>query len=165
MFINEGQAARNLHYLWGLGLSRGNAARMMVSASPCAIRLSLDAEQARRPVSDVGRLDRLVQTALAFDRDTIKVARVACLEDVQMDREGAASYAPFFPANGFDADGRIGGNVVYALDYGNHDEALRARFGDRTWYRFGQRHIAGDTIPTLRPYAAGITVAKEPISK
>lgn len=165
VFINEGQAARNLHYLWGLGLSRGNAARLMVSASPCAIRLSLDAEQARRPASERGRLDRLVQAALAFDRDTIKAMPAVCIEDVQMDREGAASYAPFFPANTFDDDGRIAGNVVYALDYGNHDEALRARFGDRTWYRFGQRHAAGDTIPTLRPYVAGITVAKERASK
>jgi hypothetical protein len=165
VFINEGQAARNLHYLWGLGLSRGNAARLMVSASPCAIRLSLDAEQARRPVSERGRLDRLVKPALALDKDSIKTRPAVCVEDVQMDREGAASYAPFFPANTFDADGRLGGNVVYALDYGNHDEALRARFGDRTWYRFGQRHVAGDTIPTLRPYVAGITAAREPGSK
>ena len=165
VFINEGQAARNLHYLWGLGLSRGNAARLMVSASPCAIRLSLDAEQARRPVSEKGRLDRLVRAALALDQDSIKFRPAVCAEDAQMDREGFASYAPFFPANTFDADGRLAGNVVFALDYGNHDEALRARFGDRTWYRFGQRLAAGDTIPTLRPYAAGITVAKEPASK
>ena len=162
VFINEGQAARNLHYLWGLGLSRGNAARLMVSASPCAIRLSLDAEQARRPASERGRLDRLVRTALALDQDSIRFRPALCMEDAQMDREGTASYAPFFPANTFDADGRLGGNVVYALDYGNHDEALRARFGDRTWYRFGLRLAAGDTVPTLRPYVAGITVAKEP---
>jgi hypothetical protein len=165
VFINEGQAARNLHYLWGLGLSRGNAARLMVSASPCAIRLSLDAEQARRPVSERGRLDRLVRAALAFDEDSVRLQPSVCVEDAQMDREGTASYAPFFPANTFDENGRLAGNVVYALDYGNHDEALRARFGDRTWYRFGQRVAAGDTIPTLRPYVAGITVAKEPASK
>ena len=161
VFINEGRAARNLHYLWGLGLSRGNAARLMVSASPCAIRLSLDAEQARRPVSERGRLDRLVRAALAFDRDSIGVRPAACIEDAQMDREGYASFAPFFPANSFDADGHIAGDVVYALDYGNHDEALRPRFGNRTWYRFGERLAAGDTVPTLRPYVAGITVAKD----
>ncbi|CAN5824797.1 hypothetical protein BH11GEM2_BH11GEM2_27100 [soil metagenome] len=165
VFINEGQAARNLHYLWGLGLSRGNAARLMVSASPCAIRLSLDAEAARRPVSERGRLDRLVRPALALDRDTIKATPPVCVEDVQMDREGTASYAPFFPANTFDTDGHLDGNVVDALDYGNHDEALRARFGDRTWYRFGQGLAAGDTVATLRPYVAGITVAKEPSAK
>ena len=165
VFINEGQGARNLHYLWGLGLSRGNAARLMVSASPCAIRLSMDAEQARRPVTERGRLDRLVKAALAFDRDTIRVQPAVCVEDVQMDREGVASFAPFFPANTFDAEGHLAGNVVYALDYGNHDEALRARFGDRTWYRFGERMAAGDTIPTLRPYVGGITVSKEPAPK
>src|SRR5258708_7730105 len=29
VFINEGREARNLHYLWALGLSRGDAARLM----------------------------------------------------------------------------------------------------------------------------------------
>jgi hypothetical protein len=165
IFINEGQAARNLHYLWGMGLSRGNAARLMVSASPCAIRRSLDAEAARRPATERGRLDRLVRAALAFDRDTIKAQPAACVEDAQMDREGVASFAPFFPANTFDAGGRLSGDVIYALDYGNHDEALRARFGGRTWYRFGQGHASGKDVPMLRPYVAGITAAKEPSPK
>ena len=165
VFINEGREARNLHYLWGLGLSRGNAARMMVSASACAIRLSIDAEQAREPASERGRLDRLIQGALAFDQQTATALPPACAEDIQMDREGVASYAPFFPENTFDSTGHLGGNVVYALDLGNHDEALRARFGDRTWYRLGQRVAAGDSIPTLRPYVGGITVAKDPATR
>ncbi|CAN5254983.1 hypothetical protein BH09GEM1_BH09GEM1_44920 [soil metagenome] len=162
VFINEGRETRNLHYLWGLGVSRGNAARLMVSASACAIRVSIDAEQARAPASEQGRLDRLVKGALAFDQQTATATPDACVEDAQMDREGAASYAPFFPANTFDSTGHLGGNVVYALDLGNHDEALRARFGDRTWYRFGQRVAAGDSIPTLRPYVGGITTSKVP---
>ena len=165
VFINEGREARNLHYLWGLGLSRGNAARLMVSASACAVRLSIDAEQARRPASEKGRLDRLVAGAIAFDQQATTAIPAACAEDTQMDLEGGASYAPFFPANTFDSTGHLGGNVVYALDLGNHDEALRARFGDRTWYRFGQRVAAGDSIPTLRPYVGGITAAKEPATR
>ncbi len=155
VFINEGGEARNLHYLWGLGLSRGNAARLMVSASACAIRLSIDAEQALRPATTRGRLDRLVKGALAFDaQNPPPPTPQACIDDARRDAEGSASYAPFFPANTFDSAGHLGGNVVYALDLGEHDEVLRSRFGDRTWYRFGQRFAAGDSIPTLRPYRA-----------
>ncbi len=165
VFINEGRVARNLHYLWGLGLSRGNAARLLVSASACAIRVSIDAEQARVPASERGRLDRLVKGALAFDQQTASAMPSACAEDIQMDREGGASYAPFFPANTFDSTGHLNGNVIYALDLGNHDEALRARFGDRSWYRFGQRIVAGDSTPTLRPYVGGITAAKAPATR
>ncbi|NUS33187.1 MAG: hypothetical protein HOQ17_09010, partial [Gemmatimonadaceae bacterium] len=59
---------------------------------------------------------------------------------------------PFFPANTIEPDGRVGGNVVYVLDLGARDEALRARFGDRTWYRFGPHLTRGDSTPTLTPY-------------
>jgi len=154
VFINEGVQARNLHYLWALGLSRGYATRMMVSASPCAIRVAIDAEQARRPVSTRGRLDRLVKGALAFDSAQSPTMPPVCVEDLRHDIEGSASYAPFFAANTIDGDGHVGGNIVYALDLGAHNEVLRARFGDRAWYRFGARLAAGDTVLTLAPYHA-----------
>ncbi|MEP6990650.1 MAG: hypothetical protein ABJA80_06945 [bacterium] len=155
VFINEGVEARNLHYLWELGLSRGNAARLMVSASSCAVRLSIDAEAARQPAREQGRLDRLVQGALAFDAHPREILPDACVEDARRDSEGSASFAPFFPANEIDETGHLGGNVVYALDLGAHDEVLRARFGDRTWYRFGMGTLTGDSVPVLTPYVAG----------
>ena len=154
VFINEGVHARNLHYLWALGVSRGYATRMMVSASPCAMRVAIDAEQALRPASAHGRIDRLVKASLAFDSLQSATIPPVCVEDIRHDIDGLASYAPFFAANTIDAAGHLGGNVIYALDLGEHDEVLRARFGDRTWYRFGQRFMAGDTIPTLKPYGA-----------
>ena len=154
VFINEGVQARNLHYLWALGLSRGYATRMMVSASPCAIRVSIDAEQARRPATARGRLDRLVKRALALDSAQSPTIPPVCIEDLRHDIEGSASYAPFFAENSIDADGHVGGDIVYALDLGAHNEVLRSRFGDRAWYRFGARLAAGDTVPTLAPYDA-----------
>ncbi|MBC7671665.1 MAG: hypothetical protein H7247_04520, partial [Polaromonas sp.] len=152
VFINEGVEARNLHYLWALGLERGSAMRMMVSASSCAIRVSIDAEQARRPASARARLDRLVKGALAFDSVQSPTMPRVCVEDLQHDIERSASYAPFFAANTIDGDGHIGGNIVYALDLGAHNEVLRSRFGDRAWYRFGARLAVGDTVPSLAAY-------------
>ncbi|CAN5912534.1 hypothetical protein BH11GEM1_BH11GEM1_02080 [soil metagenome] len=154
VFINEGLQARNVHYLWALGLSRGYATRMMVSASPCAIRVSIDAEEARRPASAYGRLDRLVKGALAFDSAQPATMPPVCIEDLRLDIEGSASYAPFFAANTIDGDGHVGGNIVYALDLGAHNEVLRGRFGSRTWYRFGLRVAAHDSVPALTPYPA-----------
>ena len=156
VFINEGVAARNLHYLWELGLSRGNAARLMGSASGCAIRVSIDVEEALRPARVQGRLDRLVNGALAFDARQPRVEPSACVEDVRRDNERSASFAPFFPANTIDASGRLGGDVVYALDLGAHNEALRARFGDRQWYRFGVGPQSRDSAPSLVPYVAAL---------
>ena len=153
VFINEGVEARNLHYLWGLGLSRGNAARLMVSASACAVRVSIDAEVAVRPPREQGRLDRLVKGALAFDAQQPPVEMSACIEDMRRDNEGSASFAPFFPANTIDANGHLGGDVVYALDLGEHNEVLRSRFGNRSWYRFGVRAASRDSLATLIPYA------------
>ena len=150
VFINEGHHARNFRYLWALGLSRGNAARLMVSASSCAVRMSIDAEEALRPARTSGRLDRLVRGALANDRIAFLPAR--CAEDARRDDEGSASYAPFFPANTITSDGRVGGDVVYVLDLGEHNETLRPRFGARRWYRFGRRQTPGDSLPTLMAY-------------
>lgn len=157
VFINEGRQARNLHYLWELGLSRGDAARLMVTASSCAVRMSIDAEAALQPQRTEGRLDRLVRGALRFDAQEPPTLPLVCVLDVRRDEEGSASFGPFFPANEIGPDGHLGGNVVYALDLGGHNEVLRARFGDRTWYRFGPKKTPKDLLPSIVPYEAPVT--------
>ncbi|MDB4891804.1 MAG: hypothetical protein JWL61_3659 [Gemmatimonadetes bacterium] len=157
VFINEGRQARNLHYLWELGLSRGDAARLMVTGSSCAVRMSIDAEAALRPQRTEGRLDRLVRGTLRFDAQEPPTLPLVCVLDVRRDEEGSASFGPFFPANEIGPDGHLGGNVVYALDLGGHNEVLRARFGDRKWYRFGPKKTPKDLLPSIVPYEAPVT--------
>ena len=154
VFVNEGRMARNLHDLWQLGLTRGNAARLMVSASPCAVRISINAERALKPPRTAGRQDRLIRRALAFDAEQ-RALPVVCAEDILRDHDGTAAYGPFFPANDIGPDGRLGGRVVYALDLGDHNEVLRARFGQRTWYRYGPLESSRDSLPSLVPYNRG----------
>jgi hypothetical protein len=156
VFINEGRQARNLHYLWELGVSRGNAARIMVTASSCAVRMSIDAEAAIKPPRTEGRLDRLVKGAMRFDGQVPPTLPLVCVLDVRRDEEGSASFGPFFPANEIGPDGHLAGNVVYALDLGGHNEVLRARFGDRTWYRFGPHKTPNDSMPSIVPYDAQV---------
>ena len=152
VFVNEGREARNLHYLWTLGLTRGDAARLMVSASSCAIRLAIQEEESLTPLRTAGRLDRLVRGAFTHDQTNTSVIPGACAADERLDKKGSASYAPFFPANDIDVNGRITGDVIYVLDLGEHNGVLRSRFADRTWYRFGPLRSTNDSVPTLMPY-------------
>ncbi len=149
VFVNEGREARNQHDLWQLGMTRGDAARLLVSGSPCAVRVSINAERGLKPPRAAGRRDRLIRGVLQFDES--RPMPVVCAEDILRDQRGTGAYGPFFPANEITSDGHLGGDVVYALDLGEHDEVLRARFGNRTWYRFGPRP-RGSALPALVPY-------------
>jgi hypothetical protein len=99
-----------------------------------------------------GRIERMQKTLHAYDPTSEPSPE--CVADLTSDGEGVATYAPFFPRNTIEPDGRVGGNIVYVLDLGAHDEALRARFGDRTWFRFGPHLTRGDSTPTFTPYVA-----------
>jgi 4-amino-4-deoxy-L-arabinose transferase-like glycosyltransferase len=150
VFVNEDSRTRTLHRLWSLGIGRGDAARLMDSAPVCAVRLAIDAEQSRSPAQAAGRLERLVNAATTLD--TLAPVPAACRDDQRRDAEGWLTYLPFFAANEVGPDGRLGGDVVYALDLGEHNEVLRSRFGDRAWYRIGARSVSKDTLPIPIPY-------------
>jgi hypothetical protein len=149
VFVSESWESRSLRRLWALRIERGDALRLLSSAHPCALRQAILDEE--RPGTAIdGRLARIEATARAYNPTS--EPSPACLADLLSDGDGVATYGPFFPANTIDANGGVGGNVVYVLDLGAHDEVLRARFGNRTWYRFGPHLTRGDPNPTLTPY-------------
>jgi hypothetical protein len=150
VFVNEDSRTRTLHRLWSLGIGRGDAARLMDSAPVCAVRLAIDSELSRFPSRSEGRLERLVNAALSMDTSASPPA--PCQDDARRDAEGWLTYLPFFAANEIGSDGRLGGDVIYALDLGDRNEVLRARFGDRAWYRIGARSVSRDTLPIPVPY-------------
>jgi hypothetical protein len=150
VFVNEDSRTRTLHRLWSLGIGRGNAARLMDSAPVCAVRLAIDAEQSLSLSHAEGRLERLVNAATTLDTSASLPA--VCQDDMRRDAEGWLTYLPFFAANEVGPDGRLGGDVVYALDLGEHNEVLRSRFGDRAWYRIGMKSVSREVIVTLTPY-------------
>jgi hypothetical protein len=150
VFVSEGFEQRSLRRLWGFGISHGDAMRLMVGVPPCAIRRAI-AEETRASGAPSERVTRILQSAAAFRADEQEMRE--CARDLVNGGDGVASYAPFFPANTIGADGRLDGDVVYALDLGEHDEVLRARFGDRVWYRFGPHDSARDRVPRLTRYS------------
>jgi hypothetical protein len=135
VFVREGSFTAWQRRLWALGVPRSDAMRLMASVPPCAMREAV-AEEERASAPDSARLGRIVRTLSRVAQDT---ASTACRAELNADYQGVASYASFLPANTIEPDGRVGGDVVYVLDLGPHNEALRARFGDRAWYRFGTR--------------------------
>ena len=76
----------------------------------------------------------------------------ACLREVERDASGSMPYALFLAEQRVAADGRIGGDVVFARDLGPRNELLRARFGDRTWYSYRPSAGLSDTSLAFVPY-------------
>lgn len=149
VFVAESWEALALRRIWALHVERGDAMRLLASGHPCAVRQAIVDEE--RPGTMLeGRLARMEQTVRAYDPSSDPSP--ACITDLTSDADGPATYGPFFPTNTIEPDGRIGGNVVYVLDLGSHNEVLRSRFGDRTWYRFGPHLRRGDATATLTPY-------------
>jgi hypothetical protein len=149
VFVNESFEARSLRRLWAFGIPRSDALRLVVSVNPCALRRAI-MDEPDSVLSPDARLVRIGARAMSFNGDDRELS--ACTSDLLNGGDGVASYAPFFPANTIGANGRVAGDVVYALDMGDRDEVLRARFGDRSWYRFGPHDSAGDPVPRLTPY-------------
>ncbi len=137
VFVNQDAKNRALHRLWALGLTQGDAVRLLASAPLCGVRLAIDAEESQTPRRVEGRLQRLVDQATQFDERA--PLPPACANDLRRDAAGVASYTQFYPANTIDSTGHVGGDVVYAIDLGERNDVLRQRFGSRTWYRFGGR--------------------------
>jgi hypothetical protein len=68
------------------------------------------------------------------------------------DEAGVSLYPPFLRLNRPAANGRVDGSVIFVRDLGAHNEVLRARFGDRRWYRYVPRRGPGDDSPVFVPY-------------
>jgi hypothetical protein len=76
-----------------------------------------------------------------------------CLSELRRDGLGTLPFAMFLSRERFDPEGRLSGPVVFAIDYGDErNERLRARFGNRTWYRLRRTINAADTAYVIGPY-------------
>jgi hypothetical protein len=170
IFVQEGATTRLLHRLWGLGVSRADASRLMANADACSLVDAVQAETTRPAGDTAGRLRRLEQAIKPYTRSRRQVVvpdvtfRIsdsasvtpACASEIMHDYriKNVIAFGPMLLLNRFDSTGHVGGRVVYALDMGKHNEVLRGRFGDRTWYRYEVPRNRPDTLPILVPYDA-----------
>ena len=162
VFVHEGWGARLMARMWAIGVSRADAEHLLATSDACALELATEAEEKHRPADTVGLAARLAAaTPNAKRRElhlrgdvtpdiTLRFASAAalpsrCVDEAQADLVGMSLYPPFLTLNHVGPEGRVGGDVVYVRDLGSRNEELRARFGDRTWYRYRPRQSAADT--------------------
>ena len=169
VFVHEGWGARLMARMWALGVSRTDAEHLLATSDACALELATEAEERHPPPDTLGLAARLAaatpdaaRPALHARRDvtadaTLRFATAAalpsrCAAEAQADTIGMSLYPPFLTLNRVGPDGRVGGDVVFVRDLGARNEELRARFGDRTWYRYRPRRSPEDTSPPFERY-------------
>lgn len=166
VFVHEPWRARLEARLRALGVTPGEASRILATSDACQVQTALDAEDARAAADTAGRHARLgpaippeafVQPVPGLQADqAISLAKGAvltdaCRREVAADAAGTTPYAPFLALARFDRGGALGGPVVFARDLGPRNQLLRARFPDRTWFRYQARASLGDTSAIV-PY-------------
>ncbi len=167
IFITEPASLRLARRLWGLGISRPDAIRLVVRKDNCAL-LDEVAEEEGRPDAPGARLARLEQTKnympgpggtvvapdIAFRVSDRQSITPLCRAEGFVDQNSgqAIAYGPAMLRNEIGPDGRITGPIVFVADLTGHNEALRSRFGDRPWYRLRLPEGATDRAPRLIPY-------------
>jgi len=167
VFVREPFSYRLSHRLWGLGVSRSNAAKLIARGDACGLLTAIIVAESDTLMPRAARAEAIasmtepyvpgpavVQSAdplLHFN--SAESFTPACRAEIAGDRDhGVASYGPALLLNEFGKDGRLGGDIIYASDLGSRNEVLRKRFGDRAWYR----------LSVLRPSDASHTVVIKP---
>ncbi|HET7632738.1 MAG TPA: glycosyltransferase family 39 protein [Gemmatimonadaceae bacterium] len=164
VFIHQPFSMRLQRRLWGLGFSRSEAESLLRHSDACSL---LDAVT-------LGEADSLlVPSAIAAHAATyapgalpiraadpeIRISSPAsltpaCRAALALDAQyGSMPFAAGLVQETVGPDGRPGGDIVYVADLGTHNAALRARFGDRAWYRaWTERRPDGSVVARVAPY-------------
>jgi hypothetical protein len=170
IFVQEGAAARLQHRLWGVGVSRKDAARLIRYSDHCSLLEAVISEERRGAADSLGRIARIERAAQPYvqseksgvfpDRN-FKVSDATrmtsdCLAEVEHDNrvKNTIAYGSMLLHNRFSDDDRIGGAAIYVMDLRDRNEVLRQRFASRQWYRFEVPRDRPDSSPVLVPYEA-----------
>ena len=160
VLVNEGWRGRLQARLRVLGVSQFRAERVLNTVDACALQMALDAEDVTADSTRAARAERAIAKAAAYGQARVERGRQAdqvialvpgsrptpvCLEEFMRDTAGTIAYPIFLARQRLGADGRIAGDIVYARDLGARDTLLRARFGDRAWYRYRPARALDDT--------------------
>ena len=167
VFVNEGWRGRLLARLRVLGLTQFRAERVVSTLDACALQMALDSEDTLMARGDDERASRVLAKARAYGEARLEtgfqmdqaIALVPgkrptkrCVQEFQRDVSGTMAFPLFLARQSVGRDGRIGGNVVFARDFGARNERLRERFGDRVWFNYRAPGALTDTALAFLPY-------------
>jgi hypothetical protein len=164
VFVPESWHARLIARLRTYDMRPLEATRALASVDACALQGALDAEDSLPAASSAERLSRVLRRARAAgavqpvpgmpSEEVISLVpgampTPACLREANLDQQESMPYALFLSQQEIEPDGRIGGNVVFVRDFGERNELLRGRYGDRTWYRYRAASDSGNAPATF----------------
>ena len=167
VFVRETASTRLLRRLWGLGVSRPAALQLFNQKDHCALLESVaEEEQTTRSTAEhttalaavkgyvpvIGYQVRTVDPGFHINDSSSVTPRCRAELNYDATHGPALAYGPALLRNEISRDGRIGGDVVFVADLGDHNQVLRGRFGDRPWYRLQLIRDGENLQPQLVPY-------------
>ncbi len=149
VFLDEGWHSRLAARLRSVGVRPLAAEQIVATADACNLQRALDAADRLEP-SRAGERVGLVMNAVQNDAPASPLAQQVpneqiavvpgrpisddCRAEAARIMSRGVSLAAMLPYVELDADGRFGGNVVYARDFGVRNSLLQPRYGGRAWY-------------------------------
>lgn len=166
VFIPEGWHGRLAARLRALGIRPLLAELIVAQNDACTLQQGLDAvDHATTPpaerINDFLALVRKDPPAIPIEGQTNaeqlafvpgRELAASCKGEVEHATSIGVTLSQLLPHEELDADGRLGGRVVYARDFGARNELLRDRFGDRRWYVPRIVSTDGRVTVTLEPH-------------
>jgi hypothetical protein len=149
VFLDEGWHSRLASRLRAFGVRPLAAEQLAAGADACRLQQALDEAyivEESRPGERAARVLRAIErdvaaTPLAQQPPSEQLALVPgrrltpeCQVEAARIMSRGVSLAAMLPHVGLGADGRLGGNVLYARDFGARNALLQANYGDRAWY-------------------------------
>jgi hypothetical protein len=156
VFVREPWHGRLTSRLRALGVPALRAGQIVANVDACALQLALDQQDSvvAEPLEKLRRIQAAAEAAGPARPDPRFIAEKSlafvpgrelapvCQAELIVDQPGTMRLDLFLAHNDFDADGRLGGRVVFVRDYGPRNALLRQRFADRVWYRWMDGKIA-----------------------
>ncbi len=160
VMIPDGWGSRLIARMWQADVPVRVSSRLYGAIDACTLEETL--RSAERDSTAHRRLGATLDSLAALKRPGIRAGVTedanlrlprdvtlppACLEEINVDRRGYYSYAPYLWLNNANLDG----DIVWARDLGPGNDALFSRYAGRRFYRY----VPGtDHHPTLVPVQA-----------
>lgn len=160
VFLREPFGQRLLRRLWGIGMSRSDAAQLLARRDACSLLAAARAVEKDDAIPRDQKPAAVARTAAPYApsgqpvRTADQTIRISSMETLTPEcraefdddaRYGGASFGPALPLEPIDANGRVDGDVVYVADLSDRNEVLRERFGNRAWYRLPTTRVGNPT--------------------
>jgi hypothetical protein len=168
VFIREKFSTRLIRRMWGVGVSRSDAVALIDEFDTCSLLAGVRAAEADTARSRTQRAATVRRHAVPFTAGPQNVRTLdpevsinspasltpECRAEIDRAGDVPVSFGAALPHEPIDAGGRLdGGDVVYAMDLGERNEVLRARFSGRAWYRLvASVERDGRYTAALHPY-------------